>query len=156
MTPEQTSLVFGAAAAVDMVLFHPAGWLMDHRGRAVVAVPVVGAVAVGSLVLPLTGDVGGVALVAVLMAVGNGLGAGIVMTLGADAAPVEGRAQFLGAWRLAGDVGASGGPVLLSALLAWVPLAVGCLVVGVLGLAGAGWTGLRTARVDAARRGASR
>lgn len=53
-------------------------------------------------------------------------------------------------------MGASGGPVLLSALLAWVPLAVGCLVVGVLGLAGAGWTGLRTARVDAARRGASR
>ena len=87
-----------------------------------------------------------------LIAAGNGLGAGIVMTLGADASPTEGRSQFLGAWRLCGDIGNSGGPLLVSAVAAVAPLAVACLTLGVLGLAGAGWVGYWTGRVDRDRR----
>lgn len=151
MTPAETSLVFGFAAALDMLLFYPAGWLMDHRGRQFVAVPVVLAVAVGTLLLPLAGGIVGVTAVALLMALGNGLGAGIVMTLGADASPSVGRAQFLGAWRFAGDVGATGGPVGLAGLLAVAPLALVCLVAGALGLLGTLWVGVWTGRVDRAR-----
>ncbi|USQ78517.1 MFS transporter [Ornithinimicrobium faecis] len=152
MTPAETSLVFGIAAALDMVLFYPAGWLMDHRGRRAVAVPVVLAVAVGTLLLPLTHEIVGVTAVALLMALGNGLGAGIVMTLGADASPAVGRAQFLGAWRFAGDIGVTGGPVGLSGLLAIAPLAVACVVAGVLGLLGTAWVAAWTGRVDRTRR----
>jgi MFS family permease len=152
MTPAETSLVFGIAAALDMVLFYPAGWLMDHRGRRTVAVPVVLAVAVGTLLLPLTHEIVGVTAVALLMALGNGLGAGIVMTLGADASPVVGRAQFLGAWRFAGDLGATGGPVGLAALLAVAPLALACFVAGGLGLLGTGWVARWTGWVDRSRR----
>lgn len=152
MTPAETSLVFGIAAALDMVLFYPAGWLMDHRGRQFVAVPVVLAVAVGTLLLPLAGGIVGVTVVALLMAFGNGLGAGIVMTLGADASPRLGRAQFLGAWRFAGDVGVTGGPVGLAALLALAPLTVACLVTGAIGLLGTAWVGYWTGRVDRLRR----
>ena len=36
-----TSLIFAFAAAVDIAFFFPGGWLMDHYGRTVVAVPVV-------------------------------------------------------------------------------------------------------------------
>lgn len=154
MTPAETSLVFGVAAALDMVLFYPAGWLMDHRGRRAVAVPVVLSVAMGTLLLPLTHEIVGVTAVALLMAFGNGLGAGIVMTLGADASPAVGRAQFLGAWRFAGDLGVTGGPVGLSALLALTPLAVACLVAGGLGLLGTAWVAHWTGRVDSARRAA--
>lgn len=154
MTPAETSLVFGIAAALDMVLFYPAGWLMDHRGRRFVAVPVVLAVAVGTLLLPLTQEIVGVTAVALLMALGNGLGAGIVMTLGADASPAVGRAQFLGAWRFAGDIGVTGGPVGLSGLLAIAPLAVACLVAGGLGLLGTAWVAHWTRRVDRSRRAA--
>lgn len=151
MTPAETSLVFGVAAALDMVLFYPAGWLMDHRGRRAVAVPVVLAVAVGTLLLPLTHEIMGVTAVALLMALGNGLGAGIVMTLGADASPAVGRAQFLGAWRFAGDLGVTGGPVGLSGLLALTPLALACLVAGGLGLLGTAWVAHWTGRVDRTR-----
>ena len=70
--------------------------------------------------------------------------------------PDEGRPQFLGAWRLCGDIGNSGGPLLVGAIAATAPLATACLVVGVLGLAGAGWVGLWTHRVDAARTALSR
>ena len=83
-------------------------------------------------------------------------GSGIVMTLGADAAPTEGRSQFLGAWRLCGDIGNTGGPLLVGAVAAVAPLATACLVVGVLGLAGAGWVGLWTRRVDRDRTAVSR
>ena len=141
ISPTTTSLIFALAGLVDIVFFYPGGWLMDRRGRTVVAVPVVLSVAVAALLLPLATSAASVAGVVVLIAVGNGLGSGIVMVLGADAAPVEGRAQFLGGWRLCGDIGLTGGPLVVSAVAAVAPLALACVVIGVLGLAGTAWTG---------------
>ena len=152
LSASTTSLIFAFAAALDVALMWPGGFLMDTRGRMVVAVPVVLSMAIACLVLPLATDALSVALVMALIAAGNGLGAGIVMTLGADASPSEGRSQFLGAWRLCGAIGNSGGPLLVSAVAAVAPLAVACLTLGVLGLAGAGWVGYWTGRVDRDRR----
>ena len=146
-----TSLIFAAAALIDVVFFFPGGWLMDRRGRALVAVPVVLSVAVACFLLPLTATAVGVTAVMVLIAVGNGLGSGIVMTIGADTAPEVGRAQYLGGWRLCGDIGNSGGPLLVSAVAAVAPLAAACLVLGVLGLLGTGWVGYWTRRLDRTR-----
>lgn len=148
LAPTTTSLIFALAGAVDVLFFFPGGWLMDRRGRTIVAVPVVLSVAVGALLLPLTDDALSVALVVILIALGNGLGSGIVMTLGADAAPLRGRAQFLGGWRLCGDLGNSGGPLLVGAIAAVAPLATASIAVGVLGLAGAGWVAYWTRRED--------
>lgn len=147
-----TSLVFAVAAAVDIAFFFPGGWLMDTRGRAVVAVPVVASVAVGCLLLPLAHSAVGVAAVVTLIAAGNGLGSGIVMTLGADTAPTRGRSQYLGGWRLCGDIGNTGGPLLVSAVAVVAPLATACLVIGLLGLAGTAWVGHWTHRLDVRRR----
>jgi len=152
LSASTTSLIFAFAAALDVALMWPGGFLMDTRGRRVVAVPVVLSMAIACLVLPLAGSAWSVALVMALIAAGNGLGAGIVMTLGADASPELGRSQFLGAWRLCGDIGNSGGPLLVSAVAAVAPLAVACLTLGALGLAGAGWVGYWTGRVDRERR----
>lgn len=148
----QTSLVFAIAGLVDALLFYPAGLVMDRFGRTWVAVPVVAAVGVGLLLLPLATAFWPVLAVAVLMAVGNGMGAGVAMTLGADVAPTEGRSQFLGGWRLAGDVGATGGPLLVSALAWAAPLAVACLVTGGLALLGAGWVARQVSRAEVRRR----
>lgn len=143
-----TSLVFGIAAAVDVALLWPGGWLMDRRGRSVVAVPVVLATAIACFLLPLATTAATVTAVMVLIAAGNGLGSGIVMTMGADTAPADGRAQYLGAWRLCGDVGNSGGPLLVGALAAAVPLASASLVLGALTRAGTGWVGWWTRGLD--------
>ena len=151
LTAATTSLVFGLAAAVDLALFYPGGWLMDRHGRAVVAVPVVLSVGVACLLLPLTTGVLGVAAVMVLIAVGNGLGSGIVMTIGADTAPLRGRSQYLGGWRLCGDIGVSGGPLVVSAVVAVAPLATASVVLGVLALGGTAWVGFWTSRLDRAR-----
>lgn len=147
-----TSLVFGAAALVEIALFYPAGWLMDRHGRTAVAVPVVVLLGIGVLALPLTSGVLGFTALALLMAVGNGLGSGIVMTLGADTAPEQGRAQYLGGFRLTGDVGAAGGPLLVSALALLMPLAVVCVSLGGACLVGSGWVAHRVSRIDRGRR----
>ncbi|GGD08274.1 MFS transporter [Nocardioides daphniae] len=154
MSPTETSLVFAAAALVDIAFVYPGGWLMDTYGRMVVALPVIVAGALSLLVLPLAGGIVSMTAVMVLMAAGNGLSSGINMTLGADVAPVEGRAQFLGGWRLMGDVGISGGPLLVSAIAAVAPLGVVAVILGVVMTLGTGWVGWWTHQVDVRRRAA--
>jgi MFS family permease len=93
----------------------------------------------GFALLPLTSTPVTIALVACLMGFGNGISSGIVMTLGADASPDDGRAQFLGGWRLFSDIGGAGGPLIISGISAVAPLAVAVLVMAGLALVGAGW-----------------
>jgi MFS family permease len=151
LSASATSLAFGIAAAVDVSLFYPAGWIMDRFGRRWVAFSVVAGATLGVLLLPLADDFGSVLAVAVVIAIGNGLGSGIVMTLGADTAPELGRAQYLGGWRLCGDLGNSGAPLLLGLLAGAVPLATACLVLGGLGVLGTGWVSWWTREFDQSR-----
>lgn len=139
LSAAQVSVIFGLGMALEVLLFYPAGSLMDRWGRVVVALPTALLLGVGLVVLPWTSSVAGVTAVALLTSVGNGLGSGIVMTLGADAAPVRGRAQFLSAWRLLSLVGGNGAPLVLAALSATVGLGPAILVVGVVTLLGGGW-----------------
>ena len=143
-----TSLIFAGSALIDIAMFYPGGWLMDRRGRSVVAVPIVLGVAVACLLLPLVTTAAGLAAILVLISFANGLGSGIVMTIGADTAPEAGRAQYLGGWRLCGDIGNTGGPLLVGLVSLVAPLATACVVVGTLGLAGAAWVGHWTRRLD--------
>lgn len=132
-----TSLLFGMGAAVDVALSYPAGRWMDLRGRRPVAVGSLVTFAAAHVALPLTGGVVALGAVAVLMGVANGLSNGLIMTLGADAAPREGRAEFLGAFRLCHDSGALAGPLVLAAVTAVATLGVGSVVLGALSALGA-------------------
>ena len=94
-----------------MLLFYPAGSVMDRFGRVWVAVPCVVVLGVGMIALPLTHSALAVdGCRRSSAAVGNGMGSGIVMTLGADSAPAVGRSQFLGGWRFVSVLGGSGSP----------------------------------------------
>jgi MFS family permease len=134
----QVSLLFGISSAIDMTFFYPVGLASDRYGRRAVAMPCLGLLALGFILLPLTSTFAGLALVGGLMGVGNGLGSGIVMTLGADLAPPDARAPFLGVWRLISDVGQAGGPLLAAAATAAAGLGAASVTVGMLGLAGMG------------------
>ncbi|MCM3480379.1 MFS transporter [Micrococcus luteus] len=119
------SLVFGLAGAADLLLFYPSGRLMDRFGRRAVAVPCLTLLGAGFLTVSLTREPTAFAAAAVLLGIGNGFGAGIVMTLGADHSPPNARAQFLGLWRSMSDAGMLAGPLLLSGVTAAAGLAVG-------------------------------
>lgn len=130
----QTSLIFAIASCVDMALFYPAGKVMDVYGRLAVALPAMTILGVTMALLPLTHGLVTLTLVAMAMSFGNGIGAGIMMTLGADTAPVAGRLRFLGIWRFLGDSGNAAGPLLVSAIASVASLAAGIVAVGSLGL----------------------
>jgi MFS family permease len=132
-----TSLIYGMAGGIDMLVFYPAGKVMDRRGRAWVAVPSMLIIGVAMMMTPFTHSAATLLVASLLIGFGNGIGSGMIMTLGADYSPVVGRAHFLGLWRLMSDMGSTGGPALLSAVTAALSLAVGIWCTGVLGLAAA-------------------
>ncbi|MEU0094351.1 MFS transporter [Kribbella sp. NPDC006257] len=152
LSATDTSIVFGITNGIEMLLFYPAGLVMDRFGRVWIAVPATLLLGLGMLTLPLSSALPGVLAVGVLMAVGNGLGSGIVKTLGADAAPAQLRAQFLGGWTFCAEFGSVVGPILISAITFVAPLAAACLALGVLTVAGTGWLARWVPQYDPRRR----
>ncbi len=134
LSPAQTSLIFGIAGAVDMALFYPSGKVMDRYGRLAIALPSMTILGLAMMALPLTTGALTLTIVAMVMSVGNGIGSGIMMTLGADAAPALGRIKFLGIWRLLSDSGNAAGPVVLALVASSATLAAGIVSAGSIGL----------------------
>ncbi len=137
LAPAVASLVYGVAGGIDMLVFYPAGKLMDHKGRRWVAVPSMLIMGTALLLMPLTTGFASLLAAALAVGFGNGIGSGLIMTLGADHSPRHGRAHFLGVWRLMSDIGASGGPVLLSLLAGGLSLAAGIATIGLVAFAAA-------------------
>jgi MFS family permease len=116
LSPAEIGLIQSASSTVDMLLFVPAGYLMDHFGRKVAAVPSFAIMGLGMILIPFTGSYLQLMAAAVLIGLGNGLGSGTMMTLGADLAPPGATGEFLGIWRLIGDTGRAGGPLAVGVL----------------------------------------
>src|SRR5699024_12328211 len=95
LSPVDASFIYGFSGAIDMMMFYPAGSIMDRKGRRVVAVSCLTGLAIGCAVIPFTTSGAWLMIGAFLIGLGNGFGAGIVMTLGADYSPPAGRPIFL-------------------------------------------------------------
>lgn len=133
LDPTAISLIYGLAGGIDMLLFYPAGKVMDHLGRLWIGVPSMVGLGVAMAVVPLTGSAAGLAGVAVLLGISNGLGSGVMMTIASDIAPPQDRPQFLGAWRLLQDFGIAAGPLTLAAGAALGTLAGGIWAASLMG-----------------------
>jgi MFS family permease len=131
------SIIYGVAGGIDALTFYPAGKVMDLHGRRWVAVPCVIILGVSFILMPLTHGALTLGITAMIMGFGNGIGSGIVMTLGADISPSIGRPTFLGLWRELADAGSGIGPVILSAVTALAGLGTGLIVSGTIGFAAA-------------------
>jgi MFS family permease len=141
LSPTAISVIFGISGGIDMLLFYPAGKVMDRFGRAWVAIPSMVVLGVSLLLVPLTASTIGLLLVGLLMGVGNGMSSGLVMTLGADLAPPGQRPVFLGVWRMFADAGNGVGPFVIAGVTAVASLGVGIAAMGGVALLGGGWLG---------------
>ncbi|WP_109472028.1 MFS transporter [Ornithinimicrobium cavernae] len=139
LTGAQISLAIAGGAAVEIVLMVPGGYLKDRLGRSSILVTCLLVYGSGFLLLPLAHSWWCVVGAVTVMAVGNGLGAGVNMTIGADLSPKVGRGRFLGIWAIFSNVGVLGGPGLVAAVLVVSTSQVAVLSVGGLALAGAAW-----------------
>ena len=142
LSESNTALIIGIAGAVDFALFYASGQIMDRFGRMWSAIPSMLGLGTGFAVLAFTHDLDAKVAwyigVSIFLSVANGIGSGIIMTLGADLAPKEKPAAFLGAWRFAGDAGQAAAPLFVSLLTAVVSISFASGIMGLLGLVGAG------------------
>ena len=136
-----TALIIGVAGGVDFALFYVSGHIMDRFGRLWSALPSMIGLGAGHLVLAFTHDVPDAVtwfiVAAIVMSVANGIGSGILMTLGADLADPGDPAPFLGAWRFTGGLGGASAPIVVAAVTGLGSIAAAAGVMGVLGFAGA-------------------
>ena len=130
-------LIFSVSAAIDMAMFYPAGMAMDRFGRKSVGVPCMTLFALGLGLIPWANSFVSLLLVAGLLGFANGLGSGIILTIGSDLAPKQRRSEFLGVWRFIGDVGNASAPILIGALLSTATLAAAALTIAGVGLSSA-------------------
>jgi MFS family permease len=131
---QQIGFIVSISSAVDMLFSYPAGMIMDRLGRKYAIVPSFVLQAIGMGLVPVTGSFAGLLLAASLIGFGNGFSSGSMMTLGADLSPPDARGEFLGVWRLIGDVGSSGGPLVVGAVADAVALPVAALMMAGAGL----------------------
>jgi len=156
LAPSVAALIYGVAGGVEMLVFYPAGKVMDQKGRRWVAVPSMITMGIPLLLMPFTHGAATLLLAASLIGFGNGIGSGMVMTLGADHSPRTGRAHFLGVWRLMSDIGSSCGPTLLSFLAATLSLGAGIAATGLIAFAAAAQLAYWIPRAHAARQARQR
>jgi MFS family permease len=137
LDPAQSAIIYGIAGVVDAAIFYPAGYVMDRFGRKWIAIPCVLIMGLSFVLMPLTHAAVTLTLVSLIMGFGNGIGSGIVNTLGSDASPAVGRPTFLGLWRELADGGSAIGPLILSFVTGVAGLAIGIVVSGFVGFAAA-------------------
>lgn len=136
LSVEVIGIIGTVSAALDTVMFLPAGMVMDRYGRKFASVPSFVILAAGMALIPLAHNAVELTAVAVLLGFGNGIGAGTMMTLGTDLAPKEEIGEFLGLWRFIGDGGNSAGPLVVGAIAGAIGLGAAALTLaGVGGLA---------------------
>lgn len=136
-----TALIIGIASALDFALFFTSGQIMDRWGRLWSGVPSMLTMGTALVVLSFTHDFGSAVpwfiAVAFALAIGNGVGSGILLTLGSDLAPKSNPAPFLGAFRFTTDTGAALAPLGVAAVTAYASLSLATGLVGGLGFIGA-------------------
>lgn len=135
LSSADVGIIQSASSSVDMLLFIPAGILMDRFGRKVAAVPSFAIMAVGMAAIPFSHSFWALLGASLVLGLGNGIGSGTMMTLGADLAPPGATGEFLGVWRLIGDTGRAGGPLAVGGLTDGVGFGPTAYILALFGLA---------------------
>lgn len=135
---QAVGLIMSVSSFIGFAMFYPAGFVMDRFGRKYAILPCFFLQAVGMAFVPLAAGTLGLLACASVMGLGNGLGSGTMMTLGADLAPPDALGEFLGVWRLIGDGGTMGAPLAVGAIADLVSLPIAALVMADVGCCAVG------------------
>ena len=104
-------LAIGTGA--DLLLFPVSGYVMDRFGRLHAIVPSFLLVTAGLVILGYADTAAKIALAGAVMGVGNGIGAGTMLTMASDLAPAEARGQVLSGLAVLQDTGTLLGPLIV-------------------------------------------
>ena len=132
----EIGVVFGVSSAMDLAVLSISGQVTDRLGRKWVALPCVVLLSLSLLLMPYCLTITSLIALALLAGSANGLGGGIIMTLGADLAPQQDRGTFLASWRLLGDTSGTLSPLMIAWLASALSLASAITISGGIGLLG--------------------
>lgn len=144
LSAAEIGLAFSLSGFLDTVLIYFGGHVSDQFGRKYSGGACMALLATSLCLLPLATDFWAFLIVALIAGIGNGIGGGIIMTLGADLAPDDSRALFIGTWRLTNDIFGAISPVLIGVLGSSISLASSSFISGGLGMFGLGILLFRT------------
>lgn len=130
---------FAVSALVDSVMFIASGGLMDKHGRLAALIPSLTVMPAGIIVMLMWPTVAGFVIGASILGLGNGFGAGVIMTTGADLSPTRRRADFLGLWQAIVNVGTAAGPFIASGMTHAIGVGASLWATAGIGLGGALW-----------------
>ncbi|MCI1747327.1 MAG: MFS transporter [Acidipropionibacterium sp.] len=139
IAPHTITATFAASAVMDSLVFYPSGRLSDRFGRRASLVPTLLIMGVGFVGLVTWQSLTGFVVCACVIGLGNGFGAGIVMTMGADLSPDVDRSTFLGMWQSVQQAGMTAGPFIVTGMVAGFGVGASVWVTGLLSLAGVGY-----------------
>ena len=131
------NFIMSASSLVDSFFFYPVGIVMDRWGRKWVFVPSLIVLGSSLVMIPLAGNFGTLMAIGLWAGVGNGISSGIVFTMGVDFSPPNRTGEFIGVWRLIGDMGGSTGPFIVGFVAQAATLGVAAVVTGGFGFVGA-------------------
>ncbi|GAA1616794.1 MULTISPECIES: MFS transporter [Brevibacterium] len=152
----EISLLIAFGAGLELVFMFLGAYIKDRLGRVATLVACLTIFGSGFIVMVCAPSLIGMIVSVGIMAVGNGLGAGVNMTIGADLSPAVGRARFLGIWAIFSNGGKLAGPTLISLVIAIASLRFGVLFTGVFAIAGALWVLVWAQRIGLPGRAAGR
>ncbi|QTG74697.1 MFS transporter [Trueperella pecoris] len=138
--PTFVTAIFAVTAFFDTAMFIVSGSLMDRHGRHWALLPSLIFMPIGIVILILWTSPIGFVVGAAVLGFGNGFGAGIVMTVGADLSPATNRAAFLGIWQSIVAIGTAVGPFVVSSMTSLVNLRAGLWVTVAIGVFGLVWS----------------
>jgi len=134
----EAAFYIGIANALDFALFYASGAIMDRFGRRWAAVPTAVGLGVAHLLVAFSFNSPTFLAIAILMAIVNGVGSGVILVLGSDLAPTDARNEFLASYRLLTDAAVAGAGPLLVGVAALVTLGPAMAIFGWFGF-GAAW-----------------
>lgn len=121
--------IIGAGSAMDMLVFYLSGVIMDRFGRKWSIVPSFVLQAIGTAFILTAHSALALAFVSAFIGLSNSLSSGTMMTLGSDFSPPEFRGEFLSLWRLIGDMGSMGAPIIVGGVAQILVLQMSVLTV---------------------------
>lgn len=119
LDPATVGLTVGLSGLFDLFAAYPSGYLLDRYGRWFPTVMAFSLFGSGLLLMSMSETAALFTLSVMIVGLGNGLSAGILLTLGSDiSSQYTGRARsrFLGLWNFSADGGYALGPLAMGAL----------------------------------------
>lgn len=116
LSPTWIGALVALSSAADLLASPVSGPLMDRRGRLATIIPSFALTSIGFVILAIASGPAMTSVAAVVLGLGNGLSAGLLLTLGTDLAPAGNEGPFLGRFGALHDIGRLAGPFLVGLL----------------------------------------